>query len=441
MAKCGAWTHNQCGGIDDSSYDEMIGSTFAYTCPLCDYLESKDCSDTASDSASEADDSLDNSSHVGAERNKDKGKSTQTRSTSTTKRNLSFFTINFQSIKNKVAEFHALIEEHQPDIIAGTETWLNSDIGNSEIMPQGYISIRRDRRGDSHGGVMLAYKKDLTVTRRSELESIGENLWCQVNIKGRRPIIFGVIYKPKHNDSYVIDEVRGAIDIINSKQRTVDIIVTGDFNQGNVDWENNMIIQDHYASKVTAEKLLDFSRNYNMQQLVTEPTREDSILDLVFTNNTNIIKQTNVQPGFGDHHLVATELNLVMTRPKPPRRKVYLREKADVDKIKMEVKNYQKTFADLGDIPVQEKWDHLEKGFKKIMEDNVPSKMKSTRRNLPWYGRSNRRKSRKKQRLYNKAKCSGFSEDWRADKEYNKECRRTLNKQDGTILVMIWSKL
>ena len=74
------------------------------------------------------------------------------------KKNLSFFTINFQSIKNKIAELHALIEGHQPDIIVGTETWLYSDISNSEKTPQGYITIKQDRNGDSHGGVIRIWQ-------------------------------------------------------------------------------------------------------------------------------------------------------------------------------------------------------------------------------------------------------------------------------------------
>jgi hypothetical protein len=33
-------------------------------------------------------------------------------------------TINFQSIKNKVPDLHALIDSAQPHVIIGTETWL-----------------------------------------------------------------------------------------------------------------------------------------------------------------------------------------------------------------------------------------------------------------------------------------------------------------------------
>ncbi|XP_072043902.1 uncharacterized protein [Amphiura filiformis] len=426
--KCGSWTHNHCGGIDNMDYDRLMGTTFAYVCPICDYIETKDNSpDTSGCSSSEADSSL------GSPSRESGGNQTNRTCSSPTKvrknqNNLKFLTINFQSIKNKIAEWYAIVEDYKPDIIVGTETWLNGNILNTEIVPQGYMILRRDRKGDSHGGVLLVYRKDLAVSRKLDLESEGENLWCQVNIKGRRPIIFGVIYKPNHSDITQIDGMREAIEKINAKPRTCDIIVTGDFNQGNIDWETNTVIPDHYASKAAAEKLLDLSVQYNMQQMVTEPTRGDSILDLVFTNNTNIVNHTKVEPGVGDHDMVSTVLNLVIKRPKQPRRRIYIRKKANEEKIRQEMGEYQKTFADLDDLTVQDKWNHLEKEIKRTVEENVPTKVKSTRNDLPWFDRKSRRRTRRKQRLYNKAKQSGQAKDWETYREYKKECRRALNK-------------
>ncbi len=258
-------------------------------------------------------------------------------------KNLKFLTINFQSVKSKIAEFHAVVHEQQPDIIFATETWLSGDVLNSEIMPQGYVSIRRDRPGDSHGGVMIVYRKDLPITRCPELEDSCESMWCKLTIKGRRPIMFAVIYKTKHSNLQQVDGMKGAMDVINAKPRTTDVIITGDFNQPNIDWEKCTVIKNHWASKVAAEKLLDFTVDYNLQQVQKEPTREDSVLDLVFTNNSNIIRQTRIVPGIGDHEMVVTDLNLTIAKPKQPRRRVYLRAKADEEAIRREVKDYQNT--------------------------------------------------------------------------------------------------
>ena len=41
--------------------------------------------------------------------------------------------MNFQSIRNKQAEIHAVIDSAKPDIILGNESWLAPEIKNSEI--------------------------------------------------------------------------------------------------------------------------------------------------------------------------------------------------------------------------------------------------------------------------------------------------------------------
>ena len=44
-------------------------------------------------------------------------------------------------------EFHALLNQMHPDIVVGSETWLHSDIHNTELVPDylGFEMFRRDR--------------------------------------------------------------------------------------------------------------------------------------------------------------------------------------------------------------------------------------------------------------------------------------------------------
>ena len=63
--------------------------------------------------------------------------------------------INFQSIKNKTAELGNFISESDPDILIGTETWLNHTITDNEICPPGYTLLR------NMGGILLAIKSDI----------------------------------------------------------------------------------------------------------------------------------------------------------------------------------------------------------------------------------------------------------------------------------------
>ena len=66
-------------------------------------------------------------------------------------------TYNFQSIKNKLPEFSAIIEEDSPDVVLGSETWLKGEIKNSELpMNEEYDIFRRDRSPGKDGGGYLA---------------------------------------------------------------------------------------------------------------------------------------------------------------------------------------------------------------------------------------------------------------------------------------------
>ena len=44
--------------------------------------------------------------------------------------------INFQSIKNKKTELDILLDTTKPDVVIGTETWLDPTISSYEYFPQ-----------------------------------------------------------------------------------------------------------------------------------------------------------------------------------------------------------------------------------------------------------------------------------------------------------------
>ena len=69
------------------------------------------------------------------------------------------------------AELHTIIDSAKPDIILGNESWLTPDIKNSEIFPDSFDAIRKDRVGDAHGGVFIAFRRDLLCTENPELDT------------------------------------------------------------------------------------------------------------------------------------------------------------------------------------------------------------------------------------------------------------------------------
>ena len=106
--------------------------------------------------------------------------------------------MNCWSIKNKKAEIHTLIDSAKPDIILGNESWLTPDIKNSEIFPDSFDAIRKDRIGDAHGGVFIAFRRDILCTETLELDSKCEVIWCKLNIIGCRTLYLGSFYRSQN---------------------------------------------------------------------------------------------------------------------------------------------------------------------------------------------------------------------------------------------------
>jgi len=62
--------------------------------------------------------------------------------------------VNCRSICNKILEFWNLIHTYNPDVVIGTESWLNEEINNAKVFMGDYITFRRDRCSQG-GGVFI----------------------------------------------------------------------------------------------------------------------------------------------------------------------------------------------------------------------------------------------------------------------------------------------
>ena len=110
--------------------------------------------------------------------------------------NLSFVHYNVQSIFSKLEILQAALFKF--DILAFTETWLNPSVDTDELLMHSYSTPeRKDRAGDTHGGVMIYYVKDcLHYKRREDLEPRNiENIWLELT-NNHKHVSFGLFYRP-----------------------------------------------------------------------------------------------------------------------------------------------------------------------------------------------------------------------------------------------------
>ncbi|XP_041453148.1 uncharacterized protein LOC121406192 [Lytechinus variegatus] len=282
--------------------------------------------------------------------------------------------INFQGICNKKSELKVLLEEFKPDIVQGTETWLSSSIHSNVIFPDDYVVFRRDRQVGQHGGILTACRNDLVMSRKEEFEGDGEILWTQIKHQGRRTLLIGTVYKHKHDDKDTVNELEQSFGKISRKGKPYNILLSGDFNQPNVNWEESTILANHAASKETAQALLETTTGFDLTQVVKERTRRNNILDLIFTNNTGLVSDVKVVARVSDHEIVIADLNLQARWKRQPRKSYFVRKKENVEQINSSIEDLGRTYFSLQEASVQEKWDLIEGGLKRIMKAHIPQK-------------------------------------------------------------------
>ena len=117
------------------------------------------------------------------------------------------------------------------------------------------------------------------------------------------------------------------------------IIVSGDFNAPDISWDT-----EYSSQSPVSDRLLEIIDDHDLSQHVKEPTRRDTntqnILDLILSNNSNIIENVSVVPGISEHDIVLFTVNTSCRRKKNVKRKIFIRKKADSTNIKEELTNY-----------------------------------------------------------------------------------------------------
>ena len=94
---------------------------------------------------------------------------------------------NVQSISNKIDLLESELMNF--DVICITETWLDNRTSDDVLVLDGYKLHRRDRVGDSHGGICVYVKQNTYSSRRKDLELPHiECVWVEVSINNKKKI-------------------------------------------------------------------------------------------------------------------------------------------------------------------------------------------------------------------------------------------------------------
>ena len=133
-----------------------------------------------------------------------------------------------------------------------------------------------------------------------------------------------------------------------------------------------------------------------------------TVLDLFLTNNENLVENSAVVSGIGDHEFVTVKTRLVVPHKKPPRRSILLWKRANIRKLRQDASNFNRSFIESHkhETDINILWNYLKENLLKLMEANVPSKMASSKTHQAWITTETKRILHRKNRWFKRMKNS-----------------------------------
>ena len=211
---------------------------------------------------------------------------------------------------NKLPELYQILYDTRVpyDCLFFTETWLRSTTPSSLLDPKGeYMVFRKDRSDKAGGGVCAFVSKKLRCLECVQFNvTTDPEIICFDVLMRSDKYRFIVFYRCPKEGLLGRTEAETLCNALQS--RIVDATTTfilADLNCPNVDW--SLPVQcGSYIDRL----FLNFMSSNGFKQCVTEPTRQNNILDLVFVNEPILMSDINVSTPFSSSDHNSVEFNL-----------------------------------------------------------------------------------------------------------------------------------
>ena len=213
--------------------------------------------------------------------------------------------------RTKVKQLGLLAREYNCNIMMITETWLNDSVESGEVYIDGYSMYRTDRVGRQRGGVCIYIKSNIPVSPilqfsngAVEIMILKIPLW---------DMVLGAIYRPPDTSinewNQASEMIKNAINGIQSNGRFQNVVLTGDMNFPNINWDD--INGGNMSENSQIKTLQSIMNEFFLHQIIDQPTRKDKILDLILTNNRSLFShhETIVNSIYSDHNTIISYLN------------------------------------------------------------------------------------------------------------------------------------
>ena len=196
--------------------------------------------------------------------------------------NLNIMQLNIQSLIPKLDILET--EMQQYNILVITESWLNPDVRDDDLLISNFDPpYRKDKADRPGGGVTMYFRSGINYVRRADLITGElEALFVEIILKSHKLLLCGV-YRPPNTGNAYWDLIENTLDNL-SNSGVADIVVVGDFN-------SNM------RTLSSSAKMINLISSYNFQQVIDEPTyyteHSSSVIDLVLVSEHENVDVTS----------------------------------------------------------------------------------------------------------------------------------------------------
>ena len=223
-----------------------------------------------------------------------------------------------QTVPSKVPYIEDLLKDKNQLFVVLTETWLKNH-KQAELNIDGYSLYRADRKGRAYtrgrysGGAAIYLRSDIAATTEKVLSFSNGVVESVVVYSEKENLLICAIYRQPddsmHNHRSGVAELTQALkeisNVIDTLKGTPDILLCGDFNLPTATWcstEN----APSTPNNALINALNEFQNKHFLTQMVNKPTHKaGNILDLIFTNNQQLINEIHCLPTqFSDHYVV-----------------------------------------------------------------------------------------------------------------------------------------
>ena len=231
--------------------------------------------------------------------------------------------VNCRIVYNKAAELWNLVDTYNPDVVTGTESWLKENI--QKLKFSGLILQLSEGIGLPVVVVFLSVFKDIIASTELRVDDDFEII--AVEVKGMDPKytreIIGIYRAPNEN---MLAIERLAARTLPTRNLTKRSIIGGDFNLPQADWKGDAEKAKGFQACVNN---LVWDNGYT--QVVSGPTRGDSVLDIYLLRPECSLISCNILPRISDHNgvLLEGEWDEICWEPKAERQ-VPMYHKTDV---------------------------------------------------------------------------------------------------------------